>query len=325
MKIAFNGVGCGWGNNGGTQSIFRMAAALTKMGHDVELWSEIPNKFTWFMPEAKLRQTTLENAPEVDVLINTGCNTTMSTYRYPRKKVGVQWLRGHEVWAQPEDKLFKLYGLDMPLWANSEWIADLARDNGIRDDVEVQYCGVPWRDFYPVDTEPKATQLHIGGLWSGKPLKRANDILELAKKESFKNVRWLLFGNEPRPELPANFSYIQRPDINHKRALFTSCDIWFAPSEMEGLHIPPMEAALCGAAVVANGTATAGNMDYVIDGLTGLHYADLSHAVECIEKLRDNEALRKGMVGVMQKMIRMKIGDVETNAQRMIARLERLL
>ena len=66
------------------------------------------------------------------------------------------------------------------------------------------------------------------------------------------------------------------------------------------------------------------NIDYCINGTTGLHYADLSHAVECIEKLRNPE-LRNKLNEAMQQVIRIKIGDVETNAKRMLARLEKLL
>ena len=119
MRVAFNGVGCGWGDNGGTQSVFRMADALLEAGIDAELWSDV-NRFTWFVPKAKIRKTNLKNAPEVDVLVSTGCRTVKGTYRYPRKKVGVQWLRAHETWRVPEGRLLSLYGLDMPLWVNSK-------------------------------------------------------------------------------------------------------------------------------------------------------------------------------------------------------------
>ena len=90
MRIAFNGLGCGWGNNGGTQSIFRMAGALSKLGHEVKVWSHCDNKFTWFplADGVEHLKTNIKDAPEVDVLIASGCTTVRKTYDFPRKKVG---------------------------------------------------------------------------------------------------------------------------------------------------------------------------------------------------------------------------------------------
>jgi len=323
MRIAFNGVGCGFGNNGGTQSVFRMAAALASEGAQVEVWSHYPNVFTWFDLEVPFRLTSLEDAPEVDVLINTGSPTTRSTYEFRRKKVGVQWLRAHETWRVQEHVLFDLYSLDMPLWANSEWMVNLVSDAGIRDDCEVQYCGVPHQLFYPVETI-RSDSLVVGGLWSLKPRKCSGRILNIASHPELSDVKWKLLGAEPKPHLPKNVKYCRQPSTKAKRAMYSSCDIWFAPSESEGLHIPPMEAALCGAAVVARDIPAAGNMDYCHHGLTGILYSGIPEAVSAINSLRDNGA-RSGMSFAMREVIRAKIGDVTTNAKRMLARLEKHL
>ena len=48
MKIVFNGIGCGFGNNGGTQTNFRTANQFAELGHEVEIWSHGRNEFTWF-------------------------------------------------------------------------------------------------------------------------------------------------------------------------------------------------------------------------------------------------------------------------------------
>jgi hypothetical protein len=259
----------------------------------------------------------------VDVLINTGCNTTMATYEYPRKKVGVQWLRAHETWAKPEDELFKLYGLDMPLWGNSEWEVDLVREAGIRKDAEVQYCGIPHQEFYPVPTEKNPREIQIGALWSKKPRKRALDIFEVARDPRLAHARWILFGNEPPPRgLFKNMQYIQQPPMEAKRKLYSWCDIWFAPSESEGLHIPPMEAALCGATVIANAVPAAGNKDYCINNATGLQYTDVSHVAGKILHLHDYIGKRCSMTTEMVRLIKNKIGDVPTNAVRMVEKLE---
>jgi glycosyltransferase involved in cell wall biosynthesis len=324
MKIAFNGIGCGWGNNGGTQSVLRMCDALNEIdGVHAEVWAHVPSRFTWFKPKTKVRVCRLKSAPDVDVLINSGCSTTIDTYRFARKKVGVQWLRGHETWRLSKNKLFNLYGLSMPLWANSEWMADLVRSAGIRDDTEVQYCGVPHQEFYPVDVEKDTTKLHIGALWSEKPRKRGVDILEVAA-QCKGEVQWHLFGNTAGPRLPENASYVRRPSMERKRALYSKCDVWFAPTISEGLHIPPMEAALCGAAVLTRDKLSAGSIDYCIPEQSGLHFSTPDEAVQQLGRLRDT-AYRKELNEKMKALVRGKIGDVPTNAKRMVERLEKLL
>jgi len=43
MKIVFNGMNVGFGNGGGTKTNFTLANELSRMGHDVEVWSSGPN------------------------------------------------------------------------------------------------------------------------------------------------------------------------------------------------------------------------------------------------------------------------------------------
>lgn len=317
MRIAFNGIGCGWGNNGGTQSVFRMAEALASLGHEVEVWSHCANKFTWF-PLLKVEhvQTRLADAPAVDVLIASGCATVQNTYDYPRKKVGVQWLRAHETWAYKEEKLFELYRLDMPLWVNSEWMKILVRDKILRDGVEVQYCGVPIDEFRR-GANGQRREFSIGALYSKKPRKRFKDIDALMRLFP---AKYFIYGNEDK-----NLDgYIRQPSMEAKCELYRQCDVWIACSENEGLHIPPMEAALCGAAVVANNKLSAGNMDYCVQGTTALMYdsGDVKAMCRLLEQLKGDPHLREFLNHNMQHLIRSKIGTVEENAEKLIERLK---
>jgi len=323
VKIAFNGVGSGWGNNGGTQSVFRMADALADEGVDVELWSNHPSKFTWFKPKAKLRTTSLQDAPWVDVLINTGCESTEPTYNYPRKNKGIQWLRGHETWAFSEDKLLSLYALDMPLWVNSERLAGLIRKTG--RDPEIQYCGIPIDQFYNVEIEKEKDFLHVGALWSEKPMKRSNEIVEISQRTDMKDIKWWIFGSSRRPKgMPRGTTYYEQPHMSMKRMLYSACDVWIATTINDGLHIPPMEAALCGATVVANDIPSAGSMDYCIDGVTGLTFSNIDQAASGINKLRYDVDMRSGLNESMRKLIELKIGTVRQNAKKMIERINKL-
>jgi glycosyltransferase involved in cell wall biosynthesis len=319
MKIAFNGIGCGWGNNGGTQSVFRLAGALADLGHEVQIWSNTKNKFTWFdlHPGVDYRK----RPDRVDALINSGCATTMSTYQHKEKKVGIQWLRAHETWAASESQLLNMYSLDMPLWVNSEWMQQMIATRIRRKDVEVQYCGIPHADFYPAAARDP-DKFVIGALHSTKKRKRFSDVMVIKRAmHQVRDLEFQFFGDEQYK----GDNHVRRPCIDTKRKLYSRCNVWLATSVNEGLHIPPMEAAMCGATVVAQFKPSAGNMDYCIDGKTGLTFSSPAGAVRAIYKIREIQEYGSQLTAAMQDLIKTKIGDVETNARRMVARLERLI
>jgi len=184
---------------------------------------------------------------------------------------------------------------------------------------DVQYCGIPVDDFYKVSRSTDGVR--VGALWSTKPLKRGQLALDIFNDPKLAGCKFVMFGNEPGPP---GVEYIQQPTMEQKRKLMSMCDIWLATSEMEGLHIPPMEAALCGAIIIAPARPQAGVSDYCINGLSGLTYASHSSAVECIRRLHD-VPLRNDMNVRALSLIRDKVGDVDMNAKRMIERLEKEL
>ena len=53
MRILFNSVNCGLGNNGGSSTIVHSANTLIELGHDVKIIDSMRNQFTWFELKAK--------------------------------------------------------------------------------------------------------------------------------------------------------------------------------------------------------------------------------------------------------------------------------
>ena len=81
MKIGFNLLGCGLGNNGGSRTIIKCNEVLNKLGHSSFLISDVDN-FTWFKHEKPLM-----NIPsDLDVLIATANTTIQSTLSSIAKK-----------------------------------------------------------------------------------------------------------------------------------------------------------------------------------------------------------------------------------------------
>lgn len=327
MIIAFNGVSCGWANNGGTQSIFRMAGALCDLGHEVQLWgSSGPGGFSWFRPHPDIQflgkvDPKHQRGPAVDVLVDTSCKTTKRTHEYKAKKVGIQWLRAHENWTYSDNALYNLYKLPMPLWVNSEGQKELVKKHTGRKNVKVQYCGIPVDDFYPVDRDEHP--FTIGGLYSPKGRKKWKTVATMAEVY---DARFLAFGTEKDKEGKlAKYGYLCKPSMEDKRKLYSQCDIWFGPSKSEGLHIPPMEASLCGAVSVCNKAMLGGTSDWCKNGAGFQVDPDDTQAmIKLFDSLRD-PAVRAPIVEKAQHKIRTKIGTVEQNAKKFAQRAQELL
>ena len=93
-----------------------------------------------------------------------------------------------------------------------------------------------------------------------------------------------------------------------------------APTELEGLHNPPMEASLCGCGLVASDHEMGGMSDYVIDCETALVYpaGDLKKAEERVKILMNNDPYRKWMWSNMYQVLERRIGNREDNMQKML-------
>ncbi len=171
-------------------------------------------------------------------------------------------------------------------------------------------------EFFPVHDVDRS-KFTVGALCSTKPRKRFDDIKAIMKKV---DANYLFFGND---KTNLGESYLRPSKIN-KREIYSRCHVWLALSESEGLHIPPMEAALCGAAVVANKCLPAGNMDYCIQNETAIRFSsgNIQEIADGIEYFRDNPDEQTRMNENMKSLIRSKICDVHTNAKLFVERLK---
>lgn len=80
MKVGFNFLECGMGNNGGTRTILKSGQELENLGCTVEYVATIDN-FTWFT-----HKRPIETIPtDLDVLVATACTTVKSTLQSDAK------------------------------------------------------------------------------------------------------------------------------------------------------------------------------------------------------------------------------------------------
>lgn len=330
MKIAFNLIQCGLGNNGGSQSIIRMAMALSELGNEVKILLDSPNKFTWFGGFENLlhlvNKKNKDSWPKYDVIIATGCKTVNSTLEYPNIDINNKfyWIRGHETWGMSEEDLFKNYKSGLNLLVNSEWLREMIfRKCEVIS--KIQYPGYV-DGMHIAKAHGFVDEINIGALYyADKESKMFNQIINIAflLKENKIINKLILFGNKQMDDnfkrdlndlfgIPYEFSY--RPTYDEKMALMNKCDIWLSTSELEGLHIPPIEAGLNGCNLVTKGLYSSGTSDYAIDGLTAKIFFTAEEALQRIlEYVNDPKEMNIHSTN-LRYILYYKIGSVQNNA-----------
>lgn len=330
MKIVFNGQGSGFGDNGGTATIYHSANELHKLGHSVYLVSNKPTYFTWFGLEGpKYIKTQKYDFPDADVLIGTGVGSIKHVMAAsPRKGLKIWWVRAHETWMTKEDILFDIYrNRKLEIITNSVCLQKLL-SRRVGRNTTIMRPGVTLQNFFPERDRAwdKKKKITLGALYNEKGRKRFKWVpeiyaqLRLKDKEGF---RLILFGTYDKPEKVRHDRYSMKPNPNQLRKFYNAVDIWLAPSKSEGLHIPPQEAMLCECVVVGARAELNGTADYLEHNRTGFVVPDWPEAVQTIQGLVEEEGrptLRQIAKNGRAEII--KLGDRQENIKRLAAWLD---
>ncbi len=326
MRICFNLMCCGLGNQGGSLTVVRSANALVELGHDVTIVDTGRNQHTWTPLKAKhVICRDPGRLPEVDVVIATGFKTVSSTLKIPAK-LKVHWLRAWELWQMNEAQIVKkVLGAPTAKFVNSIGLQRKLAD--YRVESSIIRPGNDLEDFYPLNIRNK-TETILGGLYHTKHrTKRADWALAIAAiiKIKNKNVKLWMFGTDSNPSNPIIDRYFQKPDIKTKNKFYNRVNVWISPSNLEGLHIVPQEVMLTECPVVTTNAPLAGTADYIIDKETGLVAKnDLTDFIGKVGTLVQDQKLQSelGKRG-RQKII--GLGDRQTNMKKMVKLFEGLL
>lgn len=102
---------------------------------------------------------------------------------------------------------------------------------------------------------------------------------------------------EGRPKTAWRYDrFFENVSINDMKRIYSSCDIFLKMSKVEGFFGPPMEAMACGCAVVV--AKVTGFDEYIEDGKNALvvEMGDVPGAQKAIQRLIDDEELRKKLI-----------------------------
>jgi len=297
MRIVFNVLKVGLGNNGGSKTLIRCAETLKELGTDVLIASQ-SNKYTW----GKIKVPIVSALPKTDVIVATGFGSVKSTVQSSSPKK-FYYIRGFETWQASEKQLLSSFR-SLKCIVNSEWLVQYFREKKLHCDLV--YPGLDF-DLYPQKVPIIGRDNVIGGLFHEKhQTKRHVDVIEIASRLECKCILLNRDIKNPIPEHLADF--------------YNSVKVWVAPSELEGLHNCPMEASLCGCGVVATDHARGGTRDYTISDENCLKYKsrDLEQATEQTRRLLEDDELRGDLQHKMSELLHNKIGDRKKNMTKMM-------
>lgn len=314
MKIVFNGLQSGLANNGGSKTIVTAVNILNNLGCICDIAAVVDN-FTWIE-----HRPTLKYLPsDYDVVVNIAAVDYQVTKVCDISKK-VAWWRGHEIWANSEDYLISCY-TDKQVYnlTNSKGLQHKLKLYGAESDV--LYQGIDLDRWYDTGLVRNDKSLVIGCLYGTKVTKGWSSFLKLIEKLG-SNYKFIGFGLTECPGVDLLDEYYVNPSYEELLKIYNSIDIYFSPTILEGLHNPPMEAALCGAALVCNNNISNGMvLDYANMETAFIYdFMDIDSAVNIIKNVTKKELAEK--TDNLVDYIRNVICDRETNMLKFIKWLE---
>ena len=311
MNLAFNGLTSGLGNNGGSRTILKCSEVLNSLGHRCDVITNVDN-FKWFDHKPVIRYV----PGDLDVVINIAAVDIVSTLQMD-VPIKAWYIRGHESWSNPEHLLEEYYrNNDIINVVNSKGLQQQLATYGA--DSHVVYQGIDF-DWWEDRKLRSKNKIRIGCLYQEKKTKRWEDFVRLSQILG-DSYEYAAFGLNMSNDSFLT-EYRQDPAHDDLVDFYSSCHIWFAHTELEGLHNVPMEAALCGCLVVANNSPLNGmGLDYTFNDDTAMVYEsrNIEHAAELVRN--PNWAV----VERMHNYLRNNIGSREKNMGELIKLFEEL-
>ncbi len=331
MKIIFDLRKVGLGNNGGSSTLVKSGNMLLKLGQEVYFIDNSINKHTWEELEAPhLIIKNTKTIPDADVIIATGYKSVGETIHAPKRcGIKLHWIRAWETWQYSESDIIK-HVLNQPTikLVNSVCLQQQLKKYNI--DSHIVRPGYDFAAYYPTGKrDSNLGKIIIGGLYRegvhGRR-KRTEWLFAAARvlKGKYNDVLFYLFGSELPPSNSLIDYYLRQPSIEDKNLFYNSVDIWMAPTESEGLHLPPAEAMMTGCPVVATNAPLSGTQDYLTHDHTGIVTENNTDSfIDGVLTLYHNREYAESLGLNAIKKIE-ELGDRKTNMVKFIQLIEKL-
>jgi glycosyltransferase involved in cell wall biosynthesis len=220
-----------------------------------------------------VRPVTDADLPDADVVLATYYTTAPGVLRLSASKgAKAIFIQNYEMEeGRPNPDLDATWRMPMHKITISRWLVELANEkfgdvhvSHVPNAVDVTQFHAPPRGKRPIPT--------VGLLYNTFSLKGLTTSLQALEQVAavIPSVRVVAFGAEQpdlRFRLPRGAEFHYRPPQDEIRDLYAQCDVWMCGSNVEGFHLPPLEAMACRCPVVS--TRVGGPLDTVEDGVNG--------------------------------------------------------
>lgn len=221
-----------------------------------------------------------------------------------------------ETWLGCADEVMATWKEPLEKIVIAKWLGDVAQEMG--ESYHYIPNGLDFTKFGQDVPSETRNPKQVAMLFSHSlPWKGSYDGLAalVLLKEKHPDMAAEVFGIDERPkELPSWIVYHQTPAQAELRRIYNRASIFLAPSHSEGWGLPPCEAMMCGAAVVA--TDIGGHREFCTDEETALLVPAQSpeSIASAVARLIEDKELRLKIAQVGHRNIQRFTWDVATDA-----------
>jgi glycosyltransferase involved in cell wall biosynthesis len=239
---------------------------------------------------------TPETVPDGDVLLATGPDVVRAAADLGPEKGRLVHLVQTLVPLEEDPAAARdVMAVDACRVAVSDGVAAVLRDRfGV--EAAVVPNGVNHSRFYP-DNRRKRQPPSVGMMYTTRTGKANDEGFEAVRRvrDTRPDVRLVVFGAQKPRGAPPRSEVFVRPKRSRLRSIYAGCDVWLAPSGIEGFGQPVLEAMACRAVPVA--ADAGGHRALVEDEVSGFLVppGDVEAMARRIGLLFDDESLLRQM------------------------------
>ncbi len=245
-----------------------------------------------------VREFTPETVPDADVILTTGLRAVRAASALPPEKGRVvEIVQGTIDMQEGHAEARRVMALPVHRVAVSDYVARyLKHEFGV--EAAVVPNGVDHSQFYNNERQFR-TPRTVGMIYVAGEMKGTAEAFEAMRqvRDQWPDVRLVMYGAKRPRNAPPRTEVFIRPKASRLRAIYSSCEIWLAPSRSEGFGLPVVEAMACGVVPVA--TRAGGHECIIEEEVSGflVPVGDGEAMAKRIALLLEDESLLRTMSG----------------------------
>lgn len=208
----------------------------------------------------KSRPILSSDLPDADIIIATWWETAEWLANIDDSKgKKVYFIQGHEIFDFiPRQRAVETYQSNMHKIVVSNWLKEIMQKEYAAENVDIVYNGLDKQQFCYTERDKQKVPT-LGFLVSTASLKGIDTAIKVVNqvKKTYPSLKVITFGMAKldASEFAAlNADFYLLPSQSMIKDIYSSCDVWLAPSRTEGFNLTAIEAMSCGTPVVSTKT-----------------------------------------------------------------------